>query len=218
MASFFPVLALYLQQGHGIGALGSGLVFLPLGIGYFIASTRAATVAAKLGRQVLAVGSLTVAAGYLLPAATVGQIGTAGPVLWPAPGLLLSGAGMGLVMAPLPSIVMAGVAERHSSAASGGLRGGVHPQPVPAGRVRRRRLGPAAAEAVLKHEPRACAVVQHVLHQVSRSRPTSKPPVPGARSPSPGRVTQRIRMITTGAGSPTAAALPVASRRWGPCG
>ena len=102
MASFFLVLALYLQQGHGLSTLGSGLIFLPLGIGYFAASTRAGAVAAKLGRQVLAVGSLAVAAGYLLPAATVAQIGTAGSVLWLVPGLLLSGAGMGLVMAPLP--------------------------------------------------------------------------------------------------------------------
>ncbi|MEU4745415.1 MFS transporter, partial [Actinosynnema sp. NPDC023658] len=121
MSSFFLVLALYLQQGHGLGALDSGLIFLPLGLGYFVASTRSGAVAAVLGRQVLALGSSVVAAGYAVLAVTVDRIGVTGPVPWLIPGLLVSGAGMGLVMAPLPSIVMAGVARRHSSAASGVL-------------------------------------------------------------------------------------------------
>lgn len=121
MSSFFLVLALYLQQGHGLTALGSGLIFLPLGVGYFVASSRSGAVAAKLGRQVLAAGALSVVVGYLVLAETVSATGTTGSVLWLIPGLLVSGAGMGLVMAPLPAFVMAGVTQRHSSAASGVL-------------------------------------------------------------------------------------------------
>jgi EmrB/QacA subfamily drug resistance transporter len=121
MSSFFLVLALYLQQGHGLTALDSGLIFLPLGIGYFVASSRAGAVAAKLGRQVIAAGSLSVAVGYLVLGGTVGGIGVTGSVLWLTPGLVIAGAGMGLVMSPLPAIVMARVAHRYSSAASGVL-------------------------------------------------------------------------------------------------
>src|SRR6201996_1301044 len=64
MASFFLVLALYLQDGRGLSALESGLIFLPLGLGYFAASAVSPKVAARLGRQVLALGALIVAAGY----------------------------------------------------------------------------------------------------------------------------------------------------------
>lgn len=58
VASFFFVLALYLQLGRGMSALESGLVFLALGLGYFVSSSKAAQVAARLDRQVLAVGAL----------------------------------------------------------------------------------------------------------------------------------------------------------------
>ena len=58
MASFFLVLALYLQDGRGLSALESGLIFLPLGLGYFAASAVSAKLALRLGRQVLALGAL----------------------------------------------------------------------------------------------------------------------------------------------------------------
>ncbi|MBC6456397.1 MFS transporter [Actinomadura sp. HBU206391] len=121
MASFFLVLALYLQDGRGLSALHSGLIFLPLGIGYFAASMRSGRVAARLGRQTLTIGTLVVAAGYALLAWTAASIGDHGAIEWIIPGLLVAGAGMGLVMAPLPALVLAGVQPRHAAAASGVL-------------------------------------------------------------------------------------------------
>ena len=73
-------------------------------------------VAARLGRQVLALGSLVVSAGYLLLAAAVHD--GAG---WLIPGLVISGIGMGFVIAPLPAIVLARVRPDHAAAASGVL-------------------------------------------------------------------------------------------------
>jgi MFS family permease len=93
------------------------VTFLPLGIGYFVASARSGKIAARLGRQVLAVGALMVAAGYGLLAATAVSLGTHG-VAWLIPGLAISGAGMGLVMAPLPAIMLAGVRSEHAASAS----------------------------------------------------------------------------------------------------
>ena len=114
MASFFLVLALYLQNGRGLSALESGLIFLPLGLGYFVASAVSAKAAARLGRQVLALGALVVSAGYLLLAATASD-----STGWLIPGLVIAGVGMGFAIAPMPSIVLAGIESDHAAAASG---------------------------------------------------------------------------------------------------
>ena len=116
MASFFLVLALYLQDGRGLSALASGLLFVPLGAGYLLTSVLSGRIAARLGRQTLAVGTLVVAVGYGLLALAAHD-----PIGWLLPGLVIAGMGMGFVIAPLPSIVMAGVEARHAAAASGVL-------------------------------------------------------------------------------------------------
>ena len=121
MASFFLVLALYLQNGRSLSALDSGVIFLPLGLGFFGSSMIAPKLGAKLGRQLLAAGSLVVAVGYLVLAQTSSHIGTSGAVEWLIPGLLISGWGMGMVLAPLPATVLAGITPRHAAAASGVL-------------------------------------------------------------------------------------------------
>jgi predicted MFS family arabinose efflux permease len=73
-------------------------------------------IAARLGPQVLALGSLVVSAGYLLLAAALHD--GAG---WLIPGLVISGVGMGFVIAPMPAIVLARVRPEHAAAASGVL-------------------------------------------------------------------------------------------------
>lgn len=121
MGSFFLILALYLQQGRGLDAMGSGLIFLPLGLGYFASSTQAAKLAAKLGRQVVTLGALVMALGYGMLALSATSLGDHGPVAWIIPGLVVAGAGMGLVMAPLPALVLSGVDPRHAASAAGVL-------------------------------------------------------------------------------------------------
>ncbi|MFR9776556.1 MFS transporter [Micromonospora sp. MS34] len=116
MASFFLVLALYLQDGRGLSALASGLLFVPLGVGYLVTSMLSGRTAARSGRRTLTIGTLVVAAGYGLLA-----LAADAPIGWLVPGLTVAGAGMGFVVAPLPSIVLAGVSPRHAAAASGVL-------------------------------------------------------------------------------------------------
>ncbi|MGI5206278.1 MFS transporter [Spirillospora sp. CA-108201] len=116
MASFFLYLALYLQQGRGLSALESGLLFAALGAGYFAASTRATAVAARLGRQVLALGAAVQAAGCVLLLAAIGHA-----IGWLIPGLALVGAGMGFVLAPLSALVLSGVTDRNGASAAGVL-------------------------------------------------------------------------------------------------
>lgn len=121
MASFFLVLALYLQNGRLMSALDSGLIFLALGFGFFASSTLAPKLAVTMGRQLLATGSIVVAAGYVVLAITAISLGTSGTVEWLVPGLLVTGWGMGMVFAPLPAAILAGITPHNAAAASGVL-------------------------------------------------------------------------------------------------
>jgi EmrB/QacA subfamily drug resistance transporter len=120
-ASFFFVLAVYLQRGRGLDALQAGLVFTILAAAYLVASLRAPALSVRHGRRLVGIGALGLAGGHLLLLATVSDVGVGGSVATLAPSLLLIGAGMGLVIAPLATIVMASVDPRHAGDASGAL-------------------------------------------------------------------------------------------------
>jgi EmrB/QacA subfamily drug resistance transporter len=120
-ASFFLVLALYLQQGRGLSALEAGLVFTILAVAYVAASTRAPALAERHARGLLGAGALTVAAGHGLLLGAVAEVGTRGSIAALVPGLLLVGAGMGLVIVPLTTTIMAGMRPEHAGAATGAL-------------------------------------------------------------------------------------------------
>jgi EmrB/QacA subfamily drug resistance transporter len=120
-ASFFLVLALYLQQGRGLSALHAGLVFTILAGAYLVASLVAPTLAERHGRRVLAAGALVLAAGHTALLAIVGEIGTGGSIAALVPGLILIGAGMGFVVSPLAGLIMSAAKPEHAGAASGVL-------------------------------------------------------------------------------------------------
>jgi EmrB/QacA subfamily drug resistance transporter len=120
-ASFFLVLALYLQQGRGLSALDSGLVFTILAVAYLLASLRAPVLTEHYGRRVLAAGALTLAVGHGLLALAVGEIGVGGNVVALVPGLILVGAGMGLGITPLATLIMSGMKPEHAGSTSGVL-------------------------------------------------------------------------------------------------
>ncbi|MGF1432272.1 MFS transporter [Kitasatospora sp. LaBMicrA B282] len=120
-ASFFLVLALYLQQGHGLDALGSGLLFTAIGGGYLLTSLNAHRVAARLGRAAVALGTGGMAVGLVVLALTAQRVGTAGSAWWLAPGLFLDGLGMGLVLAPLTGGALAGVRPQLVGSAAGAV-------------------------------------------------------------------------------------------------
>ncbi len=121
MASYFLVLALYLQQGRGLDALQAGLVFTILAAAYLVASAYAPGLTPRLGRRLPAIGGLVLAAGHGLLALSVADIGVGGSIALLVPGMLLEGAGMGLIITPLTSTVLGSMQPRNAGAAAGAL-------------------------------------------------------------------------------------------------
>lgn len=121
MASFFLVLALYLQPGRGLGALQAGLVFTILAAAYLATSLRAPELGARYGRRLPALGGVVLALGHATLAGIVSGIGIGHDVLLLTPGLLLVGAGMGLVLTPLTTTVLVSLPAERAGAASGAL-------------------------------------------------------------------------------------------------
>ena len=120
MAAYFLVLALYLQDGRGLGPLASGAVFTVVAASYMVGTHEAATVLGRYGARATISGSaLVFGAGHLLLLAAVERVGTAGSVLWLVPGLAVSGLGMGVALSALVGVVMGSVESRHAGTVSG---------------------------------------------------------------------------------------------------
>jgi EmrB/QacA subfamily drug resistance transporter len=120
-ASFFLILALYLQQGRGLSPLRSGLVFTIMAAAYTAASLRAPALTLRFGRDLVGAGALTLALGHASLLLAVYAIGTEGRLAVLAPGLLLVGTGMGLCITPLTTTVLASVDPQRAGAISGTL-------------------------------------------------------------------------------------------------
>ena len=116
-ASFLFLFSVYVQSDLGFSPLRSGLTYLPAAVSFLLGSLAAARLVQFLGRQVLSWGYITAALG-LLVMATVAV--TAGGRLnsWEmAPGLFLTGWGLGLGFSPLVGIIVSGL--KPSEAGSG---------------------------------------------------------------------------------------------------
>ncbi|MER7670686.1 MFS transporter [Kitasatospora sp. NPDC096128] len=118
-ASFFLVLALHLQLGRGLDALGAGLVFTAIGLGYLLTSNTTHRVTARLGEpRTITVGGLLMAVGLGL-LALAAHTAADSNVWWLAPGLFVDGLGMGLVIAPVTTVALAAVEPQLAGAAAG---------------------------------------------------------------------------------------------------
>ena len=101
---------LYLQIGLGWSALHAGLGQAPWALGIAVGSALSgAMLGRRYGRTVLQVGALVAAVGVVGVAATFTAAGAAVTVWELAPTLVVTGLGIGLLLAPLFDIVLAGV-------------------------------------------------------------------------------------------------------------
>src|SRR4029079_15624549 len=85
MASYFLVLALYLQNGRGLGALSSGAVFTLVAVPYMVGTGVQRRLAARLGRWTVPVGAGLFTLGHLALLVAVAENGAGGPPADPGP-------------------------------------------------------------------------------------------------------------------------------------
>ncbi|MFB5676148.1 MFS transporter [Paenibacillus terreus] len=124
-SAFFLIMAYLLQMGHGFTALKSGLIILPLGLAYFLASLLSPKLAGRIGAYVLTVGAVMTFIGYLALGFSVWATGWSPNVwLW-LPALTLLGAGQGFVASPLTNVVLSKVEKQDIGSASGILTTGM---------------------------------------------------------------------------------------------
>jgi EmrB/QacA subfamily drug resistance transporter len=121
IGSFFLILAVYLQQGLRLTALQSGVLFMSIGVPYVAASLASGSLAARFGKQTISLGAAGMAAGLFAMIGGVALSPAAESAIWLIPGLILEGAGMGLVIAPITGVVLARVAPERAGGASGVL-------------------------------------------------------------------------------------------------
>ncbi len=119
--AFFFAFMLFLQVGLGYGALHAGLTTLPFAVGSAIASAASIRLTPRMGKRVLYLGTLALAGGMAMLIFEIGDSGIALQSLEMLPALFVSGLGLGLSVAPLLNIVLAGVAHQEAGAASGVL-------------------------------------------------------------------------------------------------
>ncbi|MEU1460158.1 MFS transporter [Streptomyces sp. NPDC005727] len=117
---FFLVWTLYMQRGLGWSPLRAGLTGVPFSLAV---STAAGMSVQKLvprfGRKVLRAGALVMAAGVLLYIWESHRFGLSIASWQMALPLVVMGAGMGLIVAPLTDAVLSEVPREHAGSASG---------------------------------------------------------------------------------------------------
>ncbi|MEU9206322.1 MFS transporter [Streptomyces sp. NPDC048332] len=120
LTSYYLALSIAMQDGLGLSALGSGLVYTPAAVTFFVFSLIAGRLVPKYGRRVLEVGSVVLALGYLATAVVL----LSGPRLTPLlviPTLMLQSVGGGLLITPLLNTVLSRVSAETVGMASGAL-------------------------------------------------------------------------------------------------
>ena len=120
-ASFYLILALYLQDGRGMRPLSSGLVFTVLAAAYLVVSSRAPELTVRYGRDLILAGAALTAAGDAALYLFVHHYAGGGTLWLLAPGLILVGAGQGAAITPLTTTVMAHSTPSQAGAVSGAL-------------------------------------------------------------------------------------------------
>jgi EmrB/QacA subfamily drug resistance transporter len=119
--SFFMILLLTLQAGLGYSPVKAGAVTLGFAVALAIGSARSAAVTRRLGTRVLIAGCALMIVGQLGVIAVMDAAGT-GLQGWQllAP-MFVAGLGGGFFIAPVTSVVLAGITAKDSGAASGAL-------------------------------------------------------------------------------------------------
>ncbi|MBP1851329.1 MFS transporter [Rhizobium halophytocola] len=122
LPGFFLVFAMYLQKGFGLTPLQSGQTTVPFSLGILIASLVSGRIGAIAPRIRIVVGVLMVACGMVLLRQEIMGFTDAVDRMALLPWLGLSGLGMGIAIAPMFQVVLAGVPPQDAGSGSGALQ------------------------------------------------------------------------------------------------
>jgi MFS family permease len=117
-AGIMLVLSLYAQYGLGYTALGAGLVITPVAAGNVIGALTAMGLAARVGGRATIQVNLAVAVAGLASVAFLGSAPSGLALAGPA---LALGVGLGGIIAPLFSTILAGITQAETGSAAGSL-------------------------------------------------------------------------------------------------
>ena len=120
MSAYFLAQTIWFQAGLDWSVLKAGLVGVPFAVTTAVCAGFGVTVLApRIGRRVLQLGAAVLAAGALLTAATV-HLADPSTAWWVwLPALVVTGAGFGLMVAPIGMFTIADVPVAKAGAASG---------------------------------------------------------------------------------------------------
>ncbi len=117
---FFFIFTIYLQIGLGYSVLKAGLTGIPFSLGVSVAAAMSGPILVpRFGRKIISVGPIVMGCGYALFIATVHHFGTDVTPWELVPSLIISGAGMGFVVAPIYPFILAEVPIKDAGSASG---------------------------------------------------------------------------------------------------
>jgi MFS family permease len=109
------------QIGLGWTALHAGLTILPFAAGTFLGAAGSDQITRRIGRGVLQIGSVLVAAATAVTIAVIHAEGVSVTSWELLPALLIGGIGSGMVIAPNVEVVLSGVPWQDAGSASGAL-------------------------------------------------------------------------------------------------
>jgi len=119
LIGFFLIWALWLQIGQGFSPTHAGLTTISFSIGALFTAGISVKLASRYGRLVLAVGSLCMAGGFTLSREAALHATTPVDTQALIPGLMIAGAGLGLLIVPLINVVLSAVPRETAGEASG---------------------------------------------------------------------------------------------------
>jgi EmrB/QacA subfamily drug resistance transporter len=119
MQGFSLTLALWLQSGQGFSPIRAGLTTVAFSVGAFITAPIAPQLAVRAGRIVMVAGAALMAAGIVGVDIAAHHAGHEVSPWALVPGLVVAGAGLGLLVVPLTNVVLSVVPKDEAGEASG---------------------------------------------------------------------------------------------------
>jgi predicted MFS family arabinose efflux permease len=120
MSGFFLVFTIWLQSGQGYSPAQAGLLMVAFSAGAFISAPIVDGLVVRMGRNILLIGGLIMAAGLGWVRYATAHASPVHTGAWPlVPGLLIAGVGLGFLIIPLVNIALTAVPGDLASGASG---------------------------------------------------------------------------------------------------